>query len=775
MDASSPMMQQMSVGAPQQQQQDDSAGDLLNQDEHQAWYLRDADDVVTALLEKREEYYNAMRANGMVSMWRRNWAQYFGTDADRPGDFSAHHISRVGEEREYTRVRINEFRSFIRQQIQTALGPQPAYKATTKSTDFATLAGIDSVDRAVQSVMDKMWTQRKRRRLLERAVVLGMGFGHERWDQSGGDDTQEEKPVIDPQTGKQAEQPMLDPETKQPIVGAMGVPVTEPAVEKIDVKTGMPTVDIGSPWEMYYDPQEEEELSWVVVSEQRSKWELAKMFPEHAQELISLAGGDDEFTREKLFGANIFTQLSSNEDKVTLQHFYLPRCTEAEDGRYIGFVEGCEFLWDRPMPIQTSGLFPVVVCMPAAFIGAYVGYADASDMVPVQELIDNVTSDWASNVRAFGRLTLMNPKGSAMNLEAIRKGMRAVDYTGEKTPSYLVPPEMGHGEALLDYAHRRMESVTQQNAVRRGDPQANIKSGTMAALFNQQSIEFVSDMQQAFDESERQIANIALEMLSKRAKGEFLIKVAGEGSRPYWETFAAQGFKGIQDIHIETLSPMMRSPAGRYQTWEVIQTTPPDKIAAVIRGLDKGDWSGLMEDEIAGDMRLVSESEHLLKGEYVRVNSLDDHAAHIKRHFADYEKLEAAEPSLANPDAMDPQTGEMQPLQTTGKYEPAKKALLWHITQHRSQWQYVDPGTATLLNRPLPPPIPGTPTGDLMMMTGAAGAPPGAGGQAPDQQGAQSGKPPSGAGLPTQAGNTPDAGAQPQQPSPAQPAQPPQG
>lgn len=751
----------------------------LDDDSNVPWYLREADDCAAALLEKRDEYFEALRLSGVVGGWQTNWAAYYGTDPDRPGEFVARKLTRVGDEREFTRVKINELRSFIRQQIQTALGPKPAFKSTTRTTDVATLAAIPTLDRGVQHIMDKQWTQKKRRRLLERMVVIGAAIVHVRWDKEAGDSTTEQQPVQG-EDGKTLQKPMMDPNTGAPMVGAMGVPITEDVTVEVDVKTGMPTIDIGGPWDGYYDPQEEEELPWIVATEWRSKWELAKLFEDRAEKLTALEGGADMWTREKLFNSNVFGNMSSNEDKVLLHHFYLLPTADAPDGRYLGFVEGCEYLWDRPLPAELDGELPAFLCTPAPFIGAHIGYSDAGDLVPIQGMIDNVTSDWVSNARAFGRAALLNPKGSGMNLEGIRAGLKAIDYSGDREPKYLVPPDFSHAAELLNYGHRRMESVSQQNAVRRGDPQANIKSGTMAALFNQQSVDFVSDIQQTFDEAEHKIANISLKLAQARAKGEFLIKVTGTGSRPYWEKFAAQGLKGIEDLEVETISSMMRSPAGRFEYWQQIQMVPPDKQAAVRRGLETGDWSGLDEEDSSEDMRLIAESELLLQGKQTLVSVIDDPIKHMKQHKADLMKLEAADPTLIGPPpvdpvtgqpAVDPMTGEPVPGQPIpGKYDAQKRAITEHMLQHTQIWQMnSDPRTNALLGMPSPPPMPGTPTGDLAMMMGGApgmGMQPGAeqqGGGAPQRP------PPDAMG-----GDQNQAGGQPKQPEPAQPAEVPQ-
>lgn len=704
-------------------------------DESQAWYLRDADDVVATLAEKESDYFQMVSSAGLVHMWRVAWAQYYGTDPAEPGKLATQQIDRVGPESEFTKFRVNEVRSFVKQAIQTAIGVRPAFKATAVNSDFGTLAGIESADRGIGYVMKTAMPESKRRRLLERSLVLGASFAHVRWDAEAGDPTQEDVPATDEQG-----EPLVDPNTGEPVTVSQ------------DVQSGAPVITIGTPWHWFYDVLEEDDRTWMCVRERVSKWELAALYPEYADELTAM-GGEDEHAQGRLFGGGPVGQ-SDNEDVVTLRHFYLARSAGAPDGRYIGYVDELP-LWDKPLPIESKGQLPVVPVVPSAYIGAFLGYADHWDAISIQQLIDNVASDWASNLRAFGRLTLLNPKGSGLNLEALRLGLRAIDYTpGSDIPSFLTPPKVEGAEQMLGYLHRRMESVTQQNAVRRGDPQANIKSGTMAALFNQISIEYMSDIQESFDAAQVAVANIVLELVRTRSKGEFMVEVAGKGERPYWEAFSKQGLKGIRSIVVETVSPMMRSPAGRMEAYQAISAAPLEDRGAIIRGLDTGDWSGYAQVDKTCELRIVRENELLLKGVNVTAGAGDKHHKHVPDHYAALEKLEASYPS--SPDQPPPPP----------EIEAAKVAIGKHIMGHLEQWQMMDPRLAMLLQIPTPPRMPGTPTGRLMGLTGGMGP-----GPTPGAEQGASAHPEGGAMPPDSSGPPEDM---PAQPEPAEPAEAPQ-
>lgn len=677
------------------------------------WYLQPPEDVVAELHNKADDYYNACSVSGLTRMWRVAWAQYFGADPDQPGQMVRQQLQRVGSEREYTKININHVRSFIKQSVQTAIGTRPAFKATTENSDFTTLAGIDTADRGITSVMKSAFPNAKRRRFIEAASVLGAAFAHVRWDTEGGDDTEDMVPVTDPATG----QPAIDPRTGQP------------ATETVQVKSGAPVVQVGYPWQCYYDTEEEDALSWVVVKERRSKWELAAVLPEHADELQSM-GGEDKWSRDNVFAGNTFVPAAGNSssdvDMVTVHHFYLACCASAPQGRYIAFVDDL-VLYDRALPVQSKNTLPVVVLMPSAYIGAFLGYADSWDTIAIQQLLDNVVSDWATNIRAFGRMNLIAPKGTGLNYEAMAKGVRALEYPqGQDKPEYLVPPRLDNAETILRYLHAQMQDVTQQNAVRRGDPQANIKSGTMAALFKAQAIEYEGDKQEAFDGAETAIANIVFEMLRTKTRGSFMIQIAGESSRPYWEAFSKAALKGVKSVHVESVSPMMRSLEGRFEAYQAISQVPPEDRGKILRGLDTGDWSGYAEVDKSADLRVIRENELLMQGKHVKVGAGDAHDKHVPSHWALFERLESCDPTLTEPDGSPLLGDDGAPMQSP--YFLQKQAVLSHILEHTQQWYGVDPGLAMLLKIPAPPPIPGTPTGTLMQMTGSAmaGPPPGA-------------------------------------------------
>lgn len=763
----------------------DDAGAKSPQDDSKIhWGLRDAREVIATLQDKQSEYYAAVQRSGLAGMWRTAWSQYYGTDPSNPGEMATQRLKRVGNEKEFTRFRVNEWRSFVMQATQTALGTRPAFKATADNSDFDALASIAGSDRAINHIMKTCLPEPHRRAWLELALVVGAGYGHLRWDADGGDDTVEEVQATDANGEKQFEfKPLMDPQTGQAVPdpengGAPKIVQGDPIMTEVPARSGEPVVDIIGPWETYFDARAKR-ISWQVVREEANKWELAALYPDVADELIAM-GGLDEYVAERIFGYDSFNV--DSEDMVVLQHFYLPRSAGAPDGRYLVFVDDLP-LFDGPLPLTKSkNRVPVYALCPSPYIGRSFGYSKYWDLIAPNELMDNVQSDWASNVRAFGRLMALIPKGAGIDKEAMALGVRALGFTpnqgADSKPSYMDPPKIPDVQPLLQWCLDRMESMSAQNSVSRGKPAPNIESGSYAALLDAKAIEYMSDVQESFDGAVTDLANGALELVAARSKGEFMVEIAGESERPYFEAFRRTQMKGVRSVRIETVDPFMKTIAGNLEIWNAIAQAPPDQRGAIIRGITQGDWSGLTDVDKSCDLRIVWENEQLMKGYAVTAWPSDKHDAHVKEHLALAERIVTSmtEEQLNDPNnpgskalaaifrhVMGPSPEEtQQQMLAQQQGMPAPEPPAGHI----SAWQAIDPRLAMMMGIPLPPAMPGSPTGDMTMMGMlGAGAPPAAPGGGGDPN-----APPPGQGDPNGA---PPADKLPKQPKPAEPAQPP--
>lgn len=642
---------------------------------YQYWAKLPAQELVGQLEEKTRRYFEAAQRRGLRSMWAIAWAQYYGTDPANPSDLATQTTSRTGPESEFVRFRINEVRSFVKQGNVIAMGERPAFQCLVLNSDHDALSSVEIADSIVEYLYKKALGEDRERGCLEIEGVFGAAYGHLRWDFEGGDDVQVMQDVNDAQG-----QPILDPNT--------GAPAQMPIVQK----SGAPYVDVCCPWDVVLDPTSRD-IKWCIVRERASKWEIAATYPENAERILE-AAGLDQWCIERLFGYD-YSPAGADDDDCVVEHFYHPKCRAMPEGRYVGKV-GDVVLWDVACPVPEGT--PLIELCGGKFIGSAFGYADSWDLISIQEMIDQLCSDTASNLSTFGRNTLVFDKGAEIDFSMIAMGLRALAKTPGSDPpvaiNYASMPESV--QWFIEYLHSRHESISGLNSVARGNPSDNIKSGQMAALFHSIAIEFQSARQAALDGFRERMANLMLDMVRSFADAPFLVEVAGVSERPYLREFTKQSVSGVRKVRVETANPMLRSQAGRFEMFQAIfnpQVKPEDRDG-VVRGLTSGDWTGCTDQARSRDLRVVFENEQLSNGQPVTVAAGDHPFKHIQCHWELFEKLSS------QPEA----DGQLCDL------------VLKHILDHLLAWQSIDPRLATVLNIPLPPPLPGSPTANMMMM-----------------------------------------------------------
>lgn len=669
------------------------------------WARKAGKEVISELQAKETEYFQVLERRGLLRMWRCQWAQYYGQDPDSGRNFDSQMITVAGEDGELLSFRLQECRPLIARQIQMAIGDRAAFMCHAVNTDYQTRAQINTCDSIVEYVYREAHAERKERDILEGESNFGMAFGWCRWDADKGDEMQVP--------------------TQAP-VDATGAMVPQMQM----VKSGAPTVTVLYPWECVQDSAAKSHM-WRIARERTSRWELMAQFPESAQKIRNISDGLDEWTTEMIFRYD--TNREQASDDVIVKHFYHERCRALPDGRYLGYV-GDVLLWDLPCPVSKG--MPLIEMCTAKFIGSSFAYATSWDLIGPNQLIDQLTSDIASNAATFGRGCIAVPDGADIDVNALANGFRVINIpTGSEPPTPLnflgIPESARWG---IEFLLRRMESTSGVNSVSRGDPQSNITSGSMAALFDRIAIEFQGPRQTAFDEYREGMVNMMLDMVRMSAQAPFLIEVAGLDERPFLQEFSKDTLSGVKRVVVKTANPMMRSVAGRMDIFQALsQIQDPALRAASFELVVEGNAKDFVKVDRSKKLAIVKENEKLSNGEQVPVSEFDDPIMHCQEHNAELQSRR--EEFLQNPAVM--------------------IAFAEHIRQHEAQWDMLSPNRCQWLGIPISP-------NNQMAMQQAMQQPP-----ANDQGGEQ--KPPQGQQQePAQA--TIRSGGAPQTSDPAQAA-----
>lgn len=620
------------------------------------WAKKKGATLVSALQAKETAYFEACERRGLLTMWRVAYAQYYGLDPLALSDFATQQISFVGPQAEFIRFRINEVRSFIKQQNTIAMGERPSFKCMAVNTDYASLAQVEVSDQIVNYIYRRGSGEEKERQLLEIDGVFGIAYGWDRWDFEAGDmvTVMQSVPDMKLSTGAPAQMPR-----KQ--------------------KSGAPMTTVLYPWEVVCEPYSRDDNGWRLVRERCSKWEIAALHPEQKHDILT-KNTLDEFAVSELFG---FDMDAITTDDCIVKHFYHPPCAAIPDGRYVGFV-GDVLLWDRTSP--TSEGTPITELCSGKFFATSFGYADSWDLCSINEMIDQLCSDTASNLATFGRQTIVVDEGTKYDVDLIALGHRVLT----KNPASEMPRAIDFAEMpeaskwFLEYLHKRHESISGLNSVARGDPGNNISSGQMAALFHSIAIEYQSGRQASLDAYRTRSANLKLDMVHLYADAPFIAEIAGIDERPYLAEFTRDDLAGVKRVLVETANPLMRNIAGRLQVFEQVKQLPPEERGPAIELITTGQSKAFTRQNRTCDMRIRWENEQLAKGMPVQVLALDDPFKHVPQHYAE---VEARSAQLQN----DPK---------------ALEAYLAHIQEHEKQWLNLSPFLAAFMQI-TPPPNPG--------------------------------------------------------------------
>lgn len=666
--------------------------------------------------------WNMLNSRGLPTLWRLAYAQAFGMDPNTAGN-TTQRLQFCGPDMNYVRFRVQLTRPLIKQRNTLAAGQRVAFQALAMNNDSKSLGQVPIAGKVVDYIFREAEGERACFEALESDGYFGEGFVWARWDIDGGDMVPYERQV--PATDQFTGQPLTEPDGQTPVM----------VTDKGEEKSGAPTLTSLYPWDVVREPFARKS-PWIMVKEKVSKYELMALWPEHAE---ALKGKSINFSADPSATMLFNWDISSvTDDMVIVKHFYHEGCKAVPDGRYVGYVDDL-VLWDRPCPVTSK--MPVVSVCSARYFGTSMGYPEASDLLSIQDMIDELLSQTATGVLKFGNQNLWAVEGLDFDQEAFAKGGAFFTMKPDQEPpqavQYAQMPDVT--KYLLEYLPQRMNEVIGSNDTMRGQPQANITSGAFAALMQSIAEKFISSTQASYDFAVNSVGNMMLELVRSNADGSFAAEVSGASNAPYMQMFTRDDLKGIKRVMIQRQSPLMNSIPGRMDVFTATKDLPKDQRYAAFQLLNTGDSSAWTEDDMSAVVLIKFENEQLSSGKPAPVSKTDDHFIHARQHNGQLNKLRTQE---APTDPRD-----------FAEWEAAIGAYIQHLNEHAQTWVTTDPIFARVLGLPAPPQF------DPMSGSFVGGGPD------PSHTAAQPASPqqkppapaPHGAGLP-------------QQPKPAQPA-----
>jgi len=674
------------------------------------WPCLPVEELVGELQGQERGWWHAGERRGYWELLRLMYAQSQGMDP-RGGVNATQQLQIVSKGATFVRFRVQLARSHIKQRNIMAQGERPSFQCLALNDDFDSLAQVPTAQSGIDYVYRKAKGEQCEWRALESDGYFGEGFIWGRWDHAGGADVvkTEQEPVTD-----ESGQPAMWPPEQDPQTGQMGEPqpITRDVQKK--VKAGTPTLTPLFPWDVVHDPYAKNS-AWRMVREVVSKYAVAARFPEKADKIVSVNNLRTEAGIAEMFAYDV---AAANTDQIIVRHFYHERCEYLPEGRYVG-VCGDEWLWDEPNPLPEGN--PLVSICSARYFGTQFGYPECSDLLAVQEMIDELWTQGANNILRYGNQSLWAEDGVEVDMDKLSKGGGFFNYkTGQKPPQTIewasMPPLW---EKMVEALPELMNFMSGMNSVARGAPESNIESGAFAALMLNIAQKFVSATEQSLEQARNDVGNMLLSFLHANADTEFVGMVAGENQGPYLRLFKGTDFAGIQRVQVTTASPLSRTIPGRFEMLNAIKVFPDKRDrAAAFQFLDTGS-SKAFSDPLTSEKLLIQwENEQLMAGVWVEPAGIDDPVMHNEDHKALANKLRTMPPTD------DPE--EMQLRET------ALQMVLQHIGKQALVWALGDPIMFDTLKIPRPA-MPANPYGSLPVQGMPASGEPGGQPQSPAQ------------------------------------------
>lgn len=423
---------------------------------------------------------------------------------------------------------------------------------------------------------------------------------------------------------------------------------------EISINEGDNEIEVWTPFDVIVDVNlgDASREQWIILRRWENKFDVATRYPAWASEIVGLS------TAGSMGDTQLTYSLTEENDILPVYYFIHKKSTTLKTGRLTVFIDDHVILADGKNPYRNADI-PVFRMAARELWGSPFGYTRSFDALPMQEMIDRLTSAALTNEITFGIQNILVAKGSSVSWENLYGGLNVIEWDsslGEAgKPSALQltssPPEMF---TFIDKTIQNMGTIMGVNEVVRGNPDLVLKgqvSGAALALMSSNSISFNSDLQQAYVRLAEQVATQIIHNLQ-----DFGFPDMGEDAQPmsregmsmsatkkyYKKPFGKQDIDKIERIVVKYGNPLAQTISGRMQIAEWYKDmgllkTPGDMEQV----LETGSLEPATE-AIESEMHLIKEeNEALMRGEKVPVLWADVGTLHFPEHLAKIANLEA--------------------------------------------------------------------------------------------------------------------------------------
>lgn len=548
-------------------------------------------DLIRELSHRIDDYYTWVLNTGRLGKWRTAYNTYHG----QRGNHNSSFIRSAGDQGELSFLMCNDYRNLVQHLVVTATQQRPATECIAANTDASSQSQAILGDALLETYFKEKKIEKVMRESIESALAaFDVAYTFPMWNPLKG-----KIAGIDPDTGQTYQEGDVEAYSKTPLEVILD-----------------------------FSNKDANRNDWVVVKDQRNKFDLAAAFPEKAERIINLSRDKQKDALFDFSGVDwTGTQLSSEIDVYTFMHAKTPA---VKNGRMLVFFKDAGDLWvfDGPLPYEE---IPMVRVCPTERLLSKFGYSNTTDLLSLQDVLDAVISATVTNITATGVNNFWSKKGDSIDYDQLGKGMAL--FQSEFKPETLMLNEVNPQILpIMNFIIDRMQTISGVNAVARGNIQRDM-SGSAMALVQSMAIQFNSGVQAAMTHQIEETGTFIVRHLQSFAFTERLAVIAGKSRNYMTKYFSGKDISKIDRVMVRQGNSYMDTIAGRQDV--------ADKwlSAGIIKDAD--DYvqvmqTGKLEIPIEGKqnetMLIRLENEALMEGRLIQAIWVDDHPRHLLAH-----------------------------------------------------------------------------------------------------------------------------------------------
>lgn len=552
------------------------------------------DQLAAELREKIKDYYYACDATGRTALWNKAIRLYYGLDGDG-GWAKSSAVTYGGDQGELVKLRVNHFRAFIQHVHTLVAGERPAVQ---------TRAGNNSHEAAEKATFARYLLDQFYRAGVEdgmRQAALYSLYQQEGWLMVNWDRFK-------------------------------GVPHTADESGQVVYTGDLVTIPL-RPCDVIRDttffPQGDDTHPWLITRRKVSRWEAMARYPqfaEHIRDTDTKTDGswDRMASKERELSAK-------GNDWVYQYEFFHRRDLVLPAGKWVTLI-GDKVVDNQDLPCAQ---IPVLNIQPDHEEDTPFGFSGMMDLMGPQQAYDSFISVMLSAHDATSIPNFWTQRGDDLDVEDLRGQLKLLQSD--------VKPEVIQLTAISEHTYKLeqlfqgvFENLTGINSTVRGNPPANLESGSALALLDAKAVQFQSGFQGAWVRLVEKSGKHILDLLRRHVTVERAASISAEHGVTVAKYWTGEDLDGVDDVVVESANPAMNTVQGRMSLadkWaELGWIKTPDQYAQVVVS---GRYEPVYKREHDETRLIREENKAILSGQTVPVLPTDRHSVHVNEHAAE--------------------------------------------------------------------------------------------------------------------------------------------